>query len=235
MLENKNFKKYKLGSSSILITKKLKFNLKYMNENKEEFKKIEKDLFKLIEDEKKPLCYFNGEGKDILDISNNVLNKNEYYNMYGDLKIYFFKEQIYVMKSINIPLSTLIKEENIIIVLLNKNSRKVLCNLSFEDLLNGKLDDIIIELKKDNRLEDIFCFAFTPNKKKIQIQEVKKFIIKHNITEDMVIEYDKEKDNYNINLVRLMAYFLDDYGIYVQNIQIIKKMKDDDGNILIVT
>lgn len=54
MLENKNFKKYKLGSSSILITKKLKFNLKYMNENKEEFKKIEKDLFKLIEDEKKP-------------------------------------------------------------------------------------------------------------------------------------------------------------------------------------
>ena len=32
MLENKNFKKYKLGSSSILITKKLKFNLKYMNE-----------------------------------------------------------------------------------------------------------------------------------------------------------------------------------------------------------
>lgn len=27
----------------------------------------------------------------------------------------------------------------------NKNSRKVLCNLSFEDLLNGKLDDIIIE------------------------------------------------------------------------------------------
>ena len=235
MLENKNFKKYKLGSSSILITKKLKFNLKYMNENKEEFKKIEKDLFKLIEDEKKPLCYFNGEGKDILDISNNVLNKNEYYNMYGDLKIYFFKEQIYVMKSINIPLSTLIKEENIIIVLLNKNSRKVLCNLSFEDLLNGKLDDIIIEFKKDNRLEDIFCFAFTPNKKKIQIQEVKKFIIKHNITEDMVIEYDKEKDNYNINLVRLIAYFLDDYGIYVQNIQIIKKMKDDCGNILIVT
>ena len=235
MLENKNFKKYKLGSSSILITKKLKFNLKYMNENKEELKKIEKDLFKLIEDEKKPLCYFNGEGKDILDISNNVLNKNEYYNMYGDLKIYFFKEQIYVMKSINIPLSTLIKEENIIIVLLNKNSRKVLCNLSFEDLLNGKLDDIIIELKEDNRLEDIFCFVFTPNKKKIQIQEVKEFIIKHNITEDMVIEYDKEKDNYNINLVRLMAYFLDDYGIYVQNIQIIKKMKDDDGNILIVT
>ena len=154
--------------------------------------------------------------------------------MYGDLKIYFFKEQIYVMKSINIPLSTLIKEGNIIIVLLNKNSRKVLCNLSFEDLLNGKLDDIIIELKKDNRLEDIFCFAFTPNKKKIQIQEVKEFIIKHNITEDMVIEYDKEKDNYNINLVRLMAYFLDDYGIYVQNIQIIKKMKDDSGNILIV-
>lgn len=193
MLENKNFKKYKLGSSSILITKKLKFNLKYMNEN------------------------------------------NEYYNMYGDLKIYFFKEQIYVMKSINIPLSTLIKEENIIIVLLNKNSRKVLCNLSFEDLLNGKLDDIIIELKKDNRLEDIFCFAFTPNKKKIQIQEVKEFIIKHNITEDMVIEYDKGKDNYNINLVRLIAYFLDDYGIYVQNIQIIKKMKDDCGNILIVT
>lgn len=235
MLENKNFKKYKLGSSSILITKKLKFNLKYMNENKEEFKKIEKDLFKLIEDEKKPLCYFNGEGKDILDISNNVLNENKYYNIYGDLKIYFVKEQIYVMKSINIPLSTLIKEENIIIVLLNKNSRKVLCNLSFEDLLNGKLDDIIIELKKDNRLEDIFCFAFTPNKKKIQIQEVKKFIIKHNITEDMVIEYDKEKDNYNINLVRLIAYFLDDYGIYVQNIQIIKKMKDDSGNILIVT
>lgn len=235
MLENKNFKKYKLGSSSILITKKLKFNLKYMNENKEEFKKIEKDLFKLIEDEKKPLYYFNGEGKDILDISNNVLNKNEYYNMYGDLKIYFFKEQIYVMKSINIPLSTLIKEENIIIVLLNKNSRKVLCNLSFEDLLNGKLDDIIIELKEDNRLEDIFCFVFTPNKKKIQIQEVKEFIIKHNITEDMVIEYDKEKDNYNINLVRLIAYFLDDYGIYVQNIQIIKKMKDDSGNILIVT
>lgn len=193
MLENKNFKKYKLGSSSILITKKLKFNLKYMNEN------------------------------------------NEYYNMYGDLKIYFFKEQIYVMKSINIPLSTLIKEENIIIVLLNKNSRKVLCNLSFEDLLNGKLDDIIIELKKDNRLEDIFCFAFTPNKKKIQIQEVKEFIIKHNITEDMVIEYDKGKDNYNINLVRLIAYFLDDYGIYVQNIQIIKKMKDDYGNLLIVT
>lgn len=235
MLENKNFKKYKLGSSSILITKKLKFNLKYMNENKEEFKKIEKDLFKLIEDEKKPLCYFNGEGKDILDISNNVLNKNEYYNMYGDLKIYFFKEQIYVMKSINIPLSTLIKEGNIIIVLLNKNSRKVLCNLSFEDLLNGKLDDIIIELKKDNRLEDIFCFAFTPNKKEIQIQKVNGFIKKHNITEDMVIEYDKEKDNYNINLVRLMAYFLDDYGIYVQNIQIIKKMKDDSGNILIVT
>ena len=155
--------------------------------------------------------------------------------MYGDLKIYFLKEQIYVMKSINIPLSTLIKEENIIIVLLNKNSRKVLCNLSFEDLLNGKLDDIIIELKKDNRLEDIFCFAFTPNKKKIQIQEVNGFIIKHNITEDMVIEYDKEKDNYNINLVRLIAYFLDDYGIYVQNIQIIKKMKDDCGNILIVT
>lgn len=235
MLENKNFKKYKLGSSSILITKKLKFNLKYMNENKQEFKKIEKDLFKLIEDEKKSLFYFNGEGKDILDISNNVLNENKYYNMYGDLKIYFFKEQIYVMKSINIPLSTVIKEENIIIVLLNKNSRKVLCNLSFEDLLNGKLDDIIIEFKKDNRLEDIFCFAFTPNKKKIQIQEVKKFIIKHNITEDMVIEYDKEKDNYNINLVRLMAYFLDDYGIYVQNIQIIKKMKDDCGNILIVT
>lgn len=235
MLENKNFKKYKLGSSSILITKKLKFNLKYMNENKEEFKKIEKDLFKLIEDEKKSLFYFNGEGKDILDISNNVLNENKYYNMYGDLKIYFFKEQIYVMKSINIPLSTVIKEENIIIVLLNKNSRKVLCNLSFEDLLNGKLDDIIIEFKKDNRLEDIFCFAFTPNKKKIQIQEVKKFIIKHNITEDMVIEYDKEKDNYNINLVRLMAYFLDDYGIYVQNIQIIKKMKYDYGNILIVT
>ena len=235
MLENKNFKKYKLGSSSILITKKLKFNLKYMNENKEEFKKIEKDLFKLIEDEKKSLFYFNGEGKDILDISNNVLNENKYYNIYGDLKIYFVKEQIYVMKSVNIPLSTLIKEENIIIVLLNKNSRKVLCNLSFEDLLNGKLDDIIIELKKDNRLEDIFCFAFTPNKKKIQIQEVKKFIIKHNITEDMVIEYDKEKDNYNINLVRLIAYFLDDYGIYVQNIQIIKKMKDDCGNILIVT
>lgn len=235
MLENKNFKKYKLGSSSILITKKLKFNLKYMNENKEEFKKIEKDLFKLIEDEKKSLFYFNGEGKDILDISNNVLNENKYYNIYGDLKIYFVKEQIYVMKSINIPLSTLIKEENIIIVLLNKNSRKVLCNLSFEDLLNGKLDDIIIELKKDNRLEDIFCFAFTPNKKKIQIQEVNKFIIKHNITEDMVIEYDKEKDNYNINLVRLIAYFLDDYGIYVQNIQIIKKMKDDCGNILIVT
>lgn len=235
MLENKNFKKYKLGSLSILITKKLKFNLKYMNENKEEFKKIEKDLFKLIEDEKKSLCYFNGEGKDILDISNNVLNENKYYNMYGDLKIYFFKEQIYVMKSINIPLSTVIKEENIIIVLLNKNSRKVLCNLSFEDLLNGKLDDIIIEFKKDNRLEDIFCFVFTPNKKKIQIQEVKEFIIKHNITEDMVIEYDKEKDNYNINFVRLIAYFLDDYGIYVQNIQIIKKMKDDDGNILIVT
>lgn len=108
MLENKNFKKYKLGSSSILITKKLKFNLKYMNENKEEFKKI----VKLIEDEKKPLCYFNGEGKDILDISNNVLNENKYYNMYGDLKIYFFKEQIYVMKSINIPLSTLIKENH---------------------------------------------------------------------------------------------------------------------------
>lgn len=235
MLENKNFKKYKLGSSSILITKKLKFNLKYINENKEEFKKIEKDLFKLIEDEKKPLCYFNGEGKDILDISNNVLNENKYYDMYGDLKIYFFKEQIYVMKSINIPLSTVIKEENIIIVLLNKNSRKVLCNLSFEDLLNGKLDDIIIELKEDNRLEDIFCFAFTPNKKEIQIQKVNGFIIKHNITEDMVIEYDKEKDNYNINLVRLMAYFLDDYGIYVQNIQIIKKMKDDSGNILIVT
>jgi hypothetical protein len=234
MLENKNFKKYKLGSSSILITKKLKFNLKYMNENKEEFKKIEKDLFKVIEDEKKPLCYFNGEGKDILDISNNVLNKNEYYNMYRDLKIYFFKEQIYVMKSINIPLSTLIKE-NIIIVLLNKNSRKVLCNLSFEDLLNGKLDDIIIEFKKDNKLEDIFCFAFTPNKKKIRIQEVKKFMIKHNITEDMVIEYDKEKENYNINLVRLIAYFLDDYGIYVQNIQIIKKTKDDYGNLLIVT
>ena len=148
MLENKNFKKYKLGSSSILITKKLKFNLKYMNENKEEFKKIEKDLFKVIEDEKKPLCYFNGEGKDILDISNNVLNKNEYYNMYRDLKIYFFKEQIYVMKSINIPLSTLIKE-NIIIVLLNKNSRKVLCNLSFEDLLNGKLYDIIILILLD--------------------------------------------------------------------------------------
>lgn len=202
---------------------------------KRNLKKIEKDLFKLIEDEKKPLCYFNGEGKDILDISNNVLNKNEYYNMYGDLKIYFFKEQIYVMKSINIPLSTLIKEGNIIIVLLNKNSRKVLCNLSFEDLLNGKLDDIIIELKKDNRLEDIFCFAFTPNKKEIQIQEVNGFIIKHNITEDMVIEYDKGKDNYNINLVRLMAYFLDDYGIYVQNIQIIKNMKDDCGNILIVT
>lgn len=235
MLENKNFKKYKLGSSSILITKKLKFNLKYMNENKEELKKIEKDLFKLIEDEKKPLCYFNGEGKDILDISNNVLNKNEYYNMYGDLKIYFFKEQIYVMKSINIPLSTLIKEENIIIVLLNKNFRKVLCNLSFEDLLNGKLDDIIIELKKDNRLEDILCFAFTPNKKKIQIQEVNGFIIKHNITEDMVIEYDNKKNNYNINLVRLIAYFLDDYGLYVQNIQIIKKTKDDCGNILIVT
>lgn len=234
MLENKNFKKYKLGSSSILITKKLKFNLKYMNENKEEFKKIEKDLFKVIEDEKKPLCCFNGEGKDILDISNNVLNKNEYYNMYRDLKIYFFKEQIYVMKSINIPLSTLIKE-NIIIVLLNKNSRKVLCNLSFEDLLNGKLDDIIIEFKKDNKLEDIFCFAFTPNKKKIRIQEVKKFMIKHNITEDMVIEYDKEKENYNINLVRLIAYFLDDYGIYVQNIQIIKKTKDDYGNLLIVT
>lgn len=234
MLENKNFKKYKLGSSSILITKKLKFNLKYMNENKEEFKKIEKDLFKVIEDGKKPLCYFNGEGKDILDISNNVLNKNEYYNMYRDLKIYFFKEQIYVMKSINIPLSTLIKE-NIIIVLLNKNSRKVLCNLSFEDLLNGKLDDIIIEFKKDNKLEYIFCFAFTPNKKKIRIQEVKKFMIKHNITEDMVIEYDKEKENYNINLVRLIAYFLDDYGIYVQNIQIIKKTKDDYGNLLIVT
>ena len=51
----------------------------------------------------------------------------------------------------------------------------------------------------------------------------------------MVIEYDKEKDNYNINLVRLIAYFLDDYGIYVQNIQIIKKTKDDCGNILIVT
>ena len=95
MLENKNFKKYKLGSSSILITKKLKFNLKYMNENKEELKKIEKDLFKLIEDKKKSLFYFNGEGKDILDISNNVLNENKYYNMYGDLKIYFFKEQIY--------------------------------------------------------------------------------------------------------------------------------------------
>ena len=155
--------------------------------------------------------------------------------MYGDLKIYFFKEQIYVMKSINIPLSTLIKEGNIIIVLLNKNSRKVLCNLSFEDLLNGKLDDIIIEFKKDNRLEDILCFAFTPNKKKIQIQEVNGFIIKYNITEDMVIEYDKEKDNYNINFVRLIAHFLDDYGLYVQNIQIIKKMKDDYGNILIVT
>lgn len=112
MLENKNFKKYKLGSSSIFITKKLKFNLKYMNGNKEEFKKIEKDLFKLIEDEKKSLFYFNGEGKDILDISNNVLNENNYYNMYGDLKIYFLKEQIYVMKSINIPLSTLIKENH---------------------------------------------------------------------------------------------------------------------------
>lgn len=45
MLENKNFKKYKLGSSSILITKKLKFNLKYMNENKEEFKKNRKRPF----------------------------------------------------------------------------------------------------------------------------------------------------------------------------------------------